>query len=935
MPEQVLSNRMFFNGGKIAAVRENFFPFIFNNNIFLFNYVATARWASGQLVDSDNTIDNTGLPWMGPDNDSNGFVRLDNGVVMEDGKTYQALRTHPKWVNNGTIKGWLPWVQQKGTGTFKATVGFLNGAAGTDGVMFQVWIHFHVSGVENWEPVIRQQKGYSGQMLDITADLSKWADQEISIELRVDAGPSSGRDWAAWINPRIEMAIPKVPGPVITDNNPAFFDDRYDVTKKWYFPDFKMKPPLKDGFTFSCVQSAQLDAKGKHRYSGEVTFIITKSTPEAITSIPQVAGTTYTEIPLNNINISYVDFAIGQPISFSGKVSQNNNEYTLVLSPNDQPDPEKQEQYLEALFNYITKRENAQYSTITISGSYTGYIEKPIPPQLQIYQNAFRLNSMQLFQKNDPPAAPPPAAMERRVQPDKSVRLMQREMPFKAMATFTPENPLNLDTTIADHPLLDYTFNEGMVFMKTLSNINYPCSGADGYPNNFIKKDVASPVWVSFYCQLPFGTEAMNGPTFTEIFPKNVILGNYGINKIYQNNRNNTYLIIPQEYIILLEHAVFSSNEDPLVPAAYLNTIIDDSNTDNCTATFKFYIGPNLSAYQLHFVKKLIFDYNLPGVFKTVDDVSIDFPEKTNQSSPLVFDKVKTAVLTPLGSYNDGTGRSRYFQLEFQGVVIGNGSAAEIASTLKGKMGNAGIVNTIFFDVDSDKDSQTQSAINLSLLSVAGNGLLFDKNTNDGQVYIGNQTLYDIAVTDLIIPDGNEIDLSADEKPLFVVGKNTVANVNTFPPAIKVTADNYKSVIPFYKYSAAKEYFDSMLPELRIDPQKNVNDCFIITNNTGLFSLYGINKIDALVYILASTETDISKALATVTLSITEDGKINNISFVLPVDHYIAGWSVVYATNITFTDGTTKQNNVQVIKDINSVGKVINLTASALNLSKQ
>ena len=118
-------------------------------------------------------------------------------------------------------------------------------------------------------------------------------------------------------------------------------------------------------------------------------------------------------------------------------------------------------------------------------------------------------------------------------------------------------------------------------------------------------------------------------------------------------------------------------------------------------------------------------------------------------------------------------------------------------------------------------------------------------------------------------------------------------------------------------------------------PKKNVSDCFIITNNTGLFSLYSIKKIDATVYILAATETDVSKAFATVPLSITQDGKINNITFVLPVGDYIAGWSVVYATNITFIDTTTKQNNVQVIKDINSIGKVINLTASVLNLSKQ
>lgn len=934
MPEQVLSNKMFLNVGKIAALRDNYFPVLFNNDIILFNYVPTARWESGQLLDSDNVISNTELAWMGADNDNNGFVRLDNGVVMEDGQSYQALRTHPKWVDNGTIKGWLPWIQQKGTGIFKAIVGFLNGAAGTDGVTFQVWIHYHVDGVERWESVVRQQKFYSGQLQEITADLSKWASQEISVELRVDAGPSSGRDWAAWINPRIEVTIPLMPGPIVTGNNPAFFNDRYDITKKWYLPEFKMKQPLSDSFTFSCVQSAQLDAKGKHRYTGELTFSITKVTPEAIISIPADTVTTYIEIPLNNINISYVDFAIGQPISYSGTVSQNNSEYTLVLSPDNQLDPEKREQYLEALFNFITQRENSAFSTITISGTYPGYTEKPTAPQFQIYQNAFRLNNIQLFHKSGG-LEDPPLMMERQSQQEKPVRIMQREMPFKAMAAMTPGEPLNNDAFIADHPLQDYSFNEKMVFMKTLANISYPCSGADGYPNNFIKKDIGTPVPVTFNCQLPFGDGAINQHIFTEFFPKDVLLNNYGINKIYLNNRNFTYLIIPQEYVILLEHAIDSSHEDPLVPAAYLNTVVDDSNADKCTATFKFHIGPNLSAYQLHFIKKLIFDNNLSGIFKTVDDVPVDFPEKTSQSLPLIFDKVKEAVLTPLGSYYNGAGLSRYFQLEFQGVGIGDGSAATIAATLKGQMGNAAIVNTIFFDVDSENDSQTQSAINLSVVTVAGNGLWIDKNISDGQVYMVNQTLYDISVNDLLIPDVNANAPSSNTNPLYVVTKNLIANVNTFPAAIKVTTDNYQLVIPCYKYSATKEYFDSVLPELRIDTQKNVSDCFIITNNTGLFSLYSITKIDATVYILAATETDISKAFATVLLSITQDGKINNINFVLPVGDYIAGWSVVYATCITFIDGTTKQNNVQVIKDINSIGKVINLTASVLNLSKQ
>ena len=40
------------------------------------------------------------------------------------------------------------------------------------------------------------------------ADLSHLAGQEIGIELRVDAGESSGQDWAVWVDPQIEFDDP-------------------------------------------------------------------------------------------------------------------------------------------------------------------------------------------------------------------------------------------------------------------------------------------------------------------------------------------------------------------------------------------------------------------------------------------------------------------------------------------------------------------------------------------------------------------------------------------------------------------------------------------------------------------------------------------------------------------------------------------------------
>jgi hypothetical protein len=56
--------------------------------------------------------------------------------------------------------------------------------------------------------------------------------------------------------------------------------------------------------------------------------------------------------------------------------------------------------------------------------------------------------------------------------------------------------------------------------------------------------------------------------------------------------------------------------------------------------------------------------------------------------------------------------------------------------------------------------------------------------------------------------------------------------------------------------------------------------------------------------------------------------------FALPVLSYLSQWSVAYSTVIHFTDNRVRQNEPQHIEGINSVGKVINLTVSNLNLRK-
>ncbi|AFZ51577.1 hypothetical protein [Dactylococcopsis salina] len=176
-----------------------------NQTINLLKLSSEARWQSGRLVSANNVTNTEQLSWMGSPSNDNGFVRLEE-VTLENGKTTNALRTHPKWVSNGTIKGWHPEVELPEKAVFSADVGFVEGAQNTDGVTFQVWEHHQEGGRRVWNKVAEVEKDYTGNLRQIEADLSHLAGKEVKIELRVDAGESSGQDWAAWSDVKINSA---------------------------------------------------------------------------------------------------------------------------------------------------------------------------------------------------------------------------------------------------------------------------------------------------------------------------------------------------------------------------------------------------------------------------------------------------------------------------------------------------------------------------------------------------------------------------------------------------------------------------------------------------------------------------------------------------------------------------------------------------------
>src|SRR5262245_56923371 len=116
-----------------------------------------ASWITATLgSDGHSTVGDTAIAFGGNSSDAKGFARRQT-VTAEDGKSYDALWTHPKWVAKGTIKGFLPWKTLPAGAVFVAQVGFVKGADASDGVRFSVWAHYQAGG-EQWTRVVDLHK---------------------------------------------------------------------------------------------------------------------------------------------------------------------------------------------------------------------------------------------------------------------------------------------------------------------------------------------------------------------------------------------------------------------------------------------------------------------------------------------------------------------------------------------------------------------------------------------------------------------------------------------------------------------------------------------------------------------------------------------------------------------------------------------------------
>jgi hypothetical protein len=147
------------------------------------------------------------LPFPG-EVDEIGFAYWFDGY-LEDGRYVErVLHTHPSWQDYGFIQGLYSGTDhiliQPGD-YLLIEPGFIENAEGGE-VTFVVFYSPADTcsfGEEFPRELVAIDDSYDGEIPEMRVSLADLAGQSGCFLLRVNAGPSSGRDWAVWVNAQL------------------------------------------------------------------------------------------------------------------------------------------------------------------------------------------------------------------------------------------------------------------------------------------------------------------------------------------------------------------------------------------------------------------------------------------------------------------------------------------------------------------------------------------------------------------------------------------------------------------------------------------------------------------------------------------------------------------------------------------------------------
>jgi len=682
------------------------------------------------------------------------------------------------------------------------------------------------------------------------------------------------------------------PDAPVIEGPPPLYADRNNPNIKWYLPEFQLLPPDK-GFLFSCSKNGVYkDASGRlsDAYTGKIRLPLAKQQPATIAT---TAG--YKEIPLTQLQVRISITFTGQPSdTFSAP---------LTMAPDGTGVAEfliPQMIGLSNLYQVFARPDYMRYCTIEVRGIYAGYQPPPPPP----VSPAIMLNWHPILVRPVPAPTPPPHPVKPLPRPVHPIAVVVNH-PVALHPTITPS---------PKSPYDQYKLNGAIPFATGIIYKDYASCAA--FPGNYVEyMDTASTVIRPFGCQPPFdASEAAH--RYSEYTPQESMTP-LGVSSIYLNVVNGNFLIIPSSYYLTWDE----TEENQLVPSCYLYTKVDAGNVSSSTATLKCNIAPNITEARLLRIKKqLLASLIAAGTTRTLSDIVVEFPATVHANiKPDFGSKAPAVQITGNDTYRLGVTNSYSFHLELQDVNIGNADLASLVAQIKGH--DSFLSASLTLLVDSETDPEPVSTIQLSLERVVGNGLT--AITDNDKHMLFNRTIYDAQVSAYLTATGPDQPL----QPFLV--KADQACTDQLPDLSRNTGDYAFE----YAWQLNPVYANNLLPELRTDVAQ-VTDSVIVTTNEGLFSLFGIDHIDFEFQVLDPRATDATAILKTASLKIDQDGKYFQLPFVLSASQYYSSRLATYYTIVSYKDGRGSSNNdYRQPFDLNSVGKLINLTPTSLHLS--
>jgi len=197
-----------------------------------FNAHSTTASAASSLIydfvaraaDASWSSEAGNLPFPCSDSDSRGFALYRNNYQLEDNSTCtRALETHPQWISNGWIMGTYPQMTVPANAELDVTVGFFKGASQSDGVVFGVKFQefLGLTVAPRTHSIIAHKATYDGKMDSVARELSSLQGKTGNFILYVEAGQSSGQDWAAWAKATIEAPSDNVAPEITIRHSPS------------------------------------------------------------------------------------------------------------------------------------------------------------------------------------------------------------------------------------------------------------------------------------------------------------------------------------------------------------------------------------------------------------------------------------------------------------------------------------------------------------------------------------------------------------------------------------------------------------------------------------------------------------------------------------------------------------------------------------------